>query len=179
MIPLNILLSAYTDCSTNSIILKTLRDAICKYFLPPLLQGNISNDEEELFFLPVCLAGLGMRDPTKTAEVRGVWSPQTEALFDIRIIDTDAPSYKHCTPEAILESAAKEKKRIYPKAVEDRRGQFTPFVVSVDGLLHREANHFMKHIAASLATKWEKSYSETVSFVRTKLSFAILRSTCN
>ena len=40
--------------------------------------------------------------------VRGVWSPQTEALFDIRIIDTDAPSYKHRTPEAVLESAAKD-----------------------------------------------------------------------
>ena len=78
--------------------------------------------------------------------VQGLWSPQTEALLDIRIIDTDAPSYKHHTPEAVLESAAKEKKRIYQKAVEDRCGQFTPFVVSVDGLLHREANHFMKHI---------------------------------
>ena len=102
-----------------------------------------------------------------------MWSPQTEALFDIRIIDTDAPSYKHHTSEAVLESA---KKRIYQKAVEDRRGQFTLFVVSVHGLLHREANHFMKCIAASLATKWEKSYSETVNFIRTRLSFAILRS---
>ena len=66
--------------------------------------------------------------------VRGVWSPQIELLFDIRIMDSDAPSYKHRTPETALESAAKEKKRIYLKAVED---QFTPFVVSVDGLLHR------------------------------------------
>ena len=49
-----------------------------------------------------------------------------------------------------LESATKQKKRIYQKAVEDRRGQFTPFVVSVDGLLHREANHFMRRTAASL-----------------------------
>ena len=72
--------------------------------------------------------------------------------------------------------AAKEKKRIYQNAVEDRLSQFTPFFVSVDGLLHREANHFMKRIAASLAMKWEKSYSETVSFVRTRLSFALLRS---
>ena len=70
--------------------------------------------------------------------VRGVWLPQTEALFDIRIIDTDSPSYKQRTLEAALESAPKEKKRIYQKAVEDQRGQFTPFVVSVDGLLHRE-----------------------------------------
>ena len=108
--------------------------------------------------------------------VRGVWSPQTETLFDIRIIDTDAPSYEHRTPEAVLESAAKVKKRIYQKAVEDRRGQFTPFVVSMEGLLHREANHFMKRIVASLVTKWEKSYSETVSFVGTRLSFAVLRS---
>ena len=38
--------------------------------------------------------------------VRGVWSPQTEALFNICIIDTDTPSYKHCTPEAVLESEA-------------------------------------------------------------------------
>ena len=48
-----------------------------------------------------------------------MWSPQTEALFDIRIIDTNAPSYKHHTPEAVLESATKEKKRMYQKAVED------------------------------------------------------------
>ena len=41
---------------------------------------------------------------------RGVWSPQTEAFFDIRIIDTDAPLYKHHTPEAVLESAAKKRK---------------------------------------------------------------------
>ena len=34
----------------------------------------------------------------------------------------------------------------------------------------------MKRIAASLAMKWEKSYLETVSFVRTRLSFSILRS---
>ena len=32
----------------------------------------------------------------------------------------------------------------------------------------------MKCIAASLAKKWEKYYSETVHFVRTRLSFAIL-----
>ena len=27
--------------------------------------------------------------------VRGTWTPQTEALFDIRVIDTDAQSYRH------------------------------------------------------------------------------------
>ena len=51
------------------------------------------------------------------------WEPEecatTEKLFDVGIIDTDALSYKHHTPEEVLESAAKEKKRVYQKSVED------------------------------------------------------------
>ena len=34
----------------------TLREAICKHFLPALFQGSISIDEEEILFLPVHLA---------------------------------------------------------------------------------------------------------------------------
>ena len=76
--------------------------------------------------------------------IRGVWTPQVEALFDIKAIDTDAPSHLHRTPESILDTGALEKKKLYKKAVEDRRGTFTPFVTYVDGLLHREAEHFLK-----------------------------------
>ena len=42
--------------------------------------------------------------------VRGVWSPQTEALFDIRVTDTDAQSYIHQSPSDVLASAEREKK---------------------------------------------------------------------
>ena len=67
------------------------------------------------------------------------------ALFDIKVIHTDAP---HCTssPEAILETEAKEQKRVYEQAVVEQRGNFTPIVLSVDGLLHREAEHFLKRL---------------------------------
>ena len=61
--------------------------------------------------------------------IRGVWQPQVEALFDIRVIDTDAPSYRRRSPVSILDSGAVEKKRVYCSAVEDRRGDFTPFIV--------------------------------------------------
>ena len=64
----------------------------------------------------------------------------------------------------LYDTGALEKKKLYKKAVEDRRGTFTPFVTSVDGLLHREAEHFLKHIATSIAAKWEKSYAETCAF---------------
>ena len=42
----------------------------------------------------------------------------------------------------LYDTGALEKKKLYKKAVEDRKGTFTPFVTSVDGLLHREAEHF-------------------------------------
>ena len=45
--------------------------------------------------------------------IKGVWQPQVEALFDVHVIDTDAPSHCHRAPNAILESSSQEKKRMY------------------------------------------------------------------
>ena len=39
--------------------------------------------------------------------VRGVWQLQTEALFDIRVVDTDAQSYASRSVNAVLASAEK------------------------------------------------------------------------
>ena len=36
--------------------------------------------------------------------IQGIWTPQVEALFDIKVIDTDAPSHLHRTPESISDS---------------------------------------------------------------------------
>ena len=43
--------------------------------------------------------------------VHGVWQPQAVALFDFKVIDTDAPSYSSRSPESVLESGAQDKKR--------------------------------------------------------------------
>ncbi|KAL5510832.1 hypothetical protein EMCRGX_G006438 [Ephydatia muelleri] len=107
--------------------------------------------------------------------IRGVWQPQVEVLFDVRVIDTDAPSHCHRAPNAILESSSQDKKRMYKKAVEDRRGTFTPFVLFVDGLLHKEDSHFIKHMATALSSKWDKAYSITSSYIRSRLAFAGVR----
>ena len=64
---------------------------------------------------------------------------------------------------------------IVKKAVEDRRGTFTPFVLSVDGLLQKEASHFLRHMAAALSFKWDKAFSVTSSYVRSQLAFAGVR----
>ena len=43
--------------------------------------------------------------------VHGIWSPQSEALFDIRITDTDTQSYLGNAPESILFQAETAKSK--------------------------------------------------------------------
>ena len=108
---------------------------------------------------------------------RGVWESQTEALFDIRVVDTDAQSYRARRPCDVLGSAEVEKKRKYLQACQDRRATFTPLCVSVDGMFGSEAEFFVKRLGDFLAAKWERPYSVVMGWVRARLSFAILRAT--
>ena len=107
--------------------------------------------------------------------VRGVWLPQAEALFDIRVVDTDAQSYSNHTPREVLAMAEKEKKK-YSEACEERHSLLTPFCCSVDGMLGVEAEVFLKVIGERLAVKWDASYGEMMGWLRSRLSFAVLRS---
>ena len=48
--------------------------------------------------------------------VCGAWEPQTKALFDIRVVDTDTWSCCACTPQDVLHTAEGEKKCKYLQA---------------------------------------------------------------
>jgi hypothetical protein len=57
-----------------------------------------------------------------------------------------------------------EKKKKYLEACLGQRHRFSPFVVSTDGLLGKEAKTLLKKLSALLAKKWEKSYSEVCGY---------------
>ena len=80
------------------------------------------------------------------------------------------------TVEAVLSSAERENQR-KSEAVEARRAFFTPFVVSVDGVLGREANYLLKRFADKLSQKWKNLYSQIMGWVRATMSFSIVRAT--
>ena len=42
-----------------------------------------------------------------------VWQPQVDILFNVRVVDTDAPFYQGRTPKAVLHIAETEKQRKY------------------------------------------------------------------
>ena len=110
-------------------------------------------------------------------QVRGVWQPQVDVLFDVRVVDTDAPSYRGRSPQTMLGSAEAEKKRKYLEACLARHASFTPLCFSIDGMLGSEADCFLRRLADRLSAKWERSYSTVVDWVRSRLSFAVLRAT--
>ena len=59
----------------------------------------------------------------------------------------------------------------------EQRRHFTPFVASTDGLLGIEAQTLLKKLAADLAEKSGKTYSQVCGYVRTRVSIAIVRGT--
>ena len=111
--------------------------------------------------------------------IRGLWQPQTEALLDVRVVDTDAKSYYHCPVDQVIRSAEKEKKDKYVAAVEARRGTSTPFVVSVDGYVGQEGSRVLKRVAEVLAIKWDKQYSSVIDWIRASMTFSIIRAMRN
>ena len=86
---------------------------------------------------------------------------------------TDKHSYRLAT--------YRKHERIKKRAYEQRKKEiehasFTPLVLSATGGLGNEANIFYKRLASLLASKWDHSYSNTMCWLRCRLSFSLLRS---
>ena len=96
------------------------------------------------------------------------------ALFDIRIIDTDARSHLTHSPVAVLASAEAEKKRKYCDACSDRHATFAPLCFSVDGLVGEEANCFLRHLVRRLSVVWDRSFNEVLGWLCVRLAFALV-----
>ena len=117
---------------------------------------------------PALIADLG---------VRGVWIPQGEALFDVRVVDTDAASHVNHSVSAVLVSAEEAKKRKYLSAAELRYASFTPFVASVAGALGHGALMFLQRLADRLSSAWGKSYGHVLMWIKVHLAFAVVGAT--
>jgi len=90
---------------------------------------------------------------------RDFWEGSTDTIIDIRVTNLDSKSYKNLPSKKALERQETEKKKKYCKPCENQRRNYTPFVVSTDGMLVFEARAFLKRLAKLLAEEWEKPYS--------------------
>ena len=107
----------------------------------------------------------------------GFWERQRAAFFDIRVCHPNADSYKELTPKQIYQLHENEKKRKYGSRVtEVEQGTFTPLVFTTTGGMANECLHYHSRLAEPITAKKQETYSTTISWIRAKVSFAILRS---
>ena len=107
--------------------------------------------------------------------VRGCWSPNMDCLLDFVVTDVNQLSYRSRKPKAVLRSHEQRKKKKYLEDCLAQRRDFTPFAVSCEGMLGREADCFIKRIAMKLARKWSRPYSQVVSFAKTRFAISLVR----
>ena len=108
--------------------------------------------------------------------VHGFWTRGRTTILDVSICDTDARAYGNTESKKVLERRARQKVDKYGEACLERRRDFTPLIYSVDGMPGKEARSAERRLASLLASKWGRTYSELVSYVRARLSLAIIRS---
>ena len=107
---------------------------------------------------------------------RGFWERQRSAYFDIRVCHPHADSYKDLILKQLYKQQENEKKRKYASRIlEVEQGSFTPLVFSTRGGMREECARYHARLAELLASKKGETYSTTVSWIRAKVSFALLR----
>ena len=115
---------------------------------------------------------------------RGWTSPQTflgghyeRTYFDVRVFNPMAPSNRQQSLASIYKKHERIKIRAYEQRVREvGHGSFTPLVMALTVGCGTAANICYKRLASLLAEKLDQPYSNTLSCLRCKLSFALLRS---
>ena len=108
---------------------------------------------------------------------RSVWAKGQRAYLDVRVFNPFAQRYLSRTLRSAYETNEKERKRDYNERVlQIQHGSFTPLVFSCFGGISRECKSFYDRIAELMAIKRDVSKSESVSWLRYRLNFSLIRS---
>jgi hypothetical protein len=99
--------------------------------------------------------------------IQVLWTCGTDYIMDIPITDIDAKSNRSKDSFKVLATHDHVKEKKYIEACLGQRCHFSPFMVSADGLLGKEAKTLLKKLSALLAEKWEKN--PTRRFVDTSM----------
>ena len=108
---------------------------------------------------------------------RSFWIKGQTAYCDVRVFNPLANCYMNQSLSAAHKKNEAEKKRQYNQRIlQVEQGSFTPLVFSCFGGFSRECNRFFSHAAEQIATKRKISKSLVVSWMKSRLNFALLRS---
>ena len=109
---------------------------------------------------------------------RGLFSSHEKTFYDVRVFHPNAPSYQHQPLESLYKMHEKEKMRKYnSRILVVEKGSFTPLVYSTIGGWARQATSYHRRLADQISKRRNEDYSKVMNFMRTRISFSVLRST--
>ena len=85
--------------------------------------------------------------------VQGLWDFQVDAIIDVKLDDTDSYSYEYEPMTALLARWETIKKEKHGKHCHDQRKHFSPFVLSVERILGREALFMLLQLSLLMVDK--------------------------
>jgi hypothetical protein len=107
-----------------------------------------------------------------------LWACGTDCIVDLRVTNLDCKSNPSKDPHKILAQHKIAKKKKYLEACSEQCRHFTtPFTVSIDGVIGKEARALLRRLLALLADKWDQPYLVVCGYVDACMSIAIARAT--
>ena len=112
------------------------------------------------------------------SKAQGFWGNDRPcAFFDVRVFNPLAHTYHSLPLSTCHRRHEQEKERAYDQRIREvEHGYFSPLVFSVSGGMEPTAKVVYKKLALMIATKHNQSYSQTINWLRCRLSFSLLRS---
>ena len=146
--------------------------------------GKVCKDvQSEPHLIPLENEVLHLNTANRSEEARldikanGFWQHGQTSFFDIRVTHVNAMSNRNKSTKAIFRNHELAKKREYMERVlEVERGTFTPLVMGTNGGMGEKCSRFLSQLANKLAAKQNEIYNTVITWIRTKLSYEILRS---
>ena len=109
---------------------------------------------------------------------RGFWGSNRQcAFFEVKVFNPNAQSYRWSSLEANYRREEKMKKQMYEERIlQMEYGSFTPLVFAPTSGMGKLATTFYKRLASMISEKRASTYSSTLGWIKTHLSFSLLRS---
>ena len=151
--------------------------------LTSFLSKVCTNVEVEPQLQPLDNERFNLRSAVTSPEARldmkagGFWSRGVTAFFDVRVTHVNSKCNQGKSTSTIFKEQEEEKKRKYQQRVLNvEMGSFTPLVFGTNGGMGADCSCFLKRLAEKISEKNEEPYHITITWIRTMLSFEILRS---
>ena len=107
---------------------------------------------------------------------RSFWITGQEAFFDVRVFDSNASRYQSKSLKQCFVVNELEKKRLYNRRIlEVEHASFPPITFIIYGAMGIECRSLVSKLSELLAIKRDLPKSTVTSWVRTKITFALIR----